>query len=140
MQKNEVFKVFGETAEKAAKQVCGRGECFCAYECGHSNKAGNGKSCVPTVGEDTVCPIAKYNVTPDTRTFEERLATHEQDVDMNGLFALCACCEHSDGAEKVRDCYVLNRTTECYMNHCLDCPVNMTRECMEEGCAEAAMS
>jgi len=136
----EEKEIFGEDAAKMAKQVCGIGECMGCFNCGHENKC---KNLLPQYGKGSKCPLEEYNVAPDKRTFRERIESGEYtpgtEETLNGLFALCACCEHSGIIEK-DGLYELCRTDEAFIDYCIDCPVNMARESTQECLSEAGMS
>lgn len=133
---NEIKEMFREEAENVAKRVCGEGECFGRFQCGHSNRVDIG---LTPCGKDTVCPLARYNVTPTETSFVERLRMGIKPLESEDLFSLCACCEYGNAAID-GDYVVLNRTDEDYEKHCLDCPVHMVQECILENEAEAMMS
>ncbi len=138
MEKKEIIKVFEKDAENAAKKICGCGECFGDYDCGHPNKA---KAVIPKLTKDTECPLAKYHIKPDGRTFYEKLKAGEAEpLDEDDLFAICACCEYTDGVTENGGSYELNRTEETFYKHCMDCPAHMAYEGIVETKAEAMMS
>ena len=123
-----------KTAEQVAALICGRGQCVCAYNCGHSNKApwaANGK----LIGTETVCPLARYNVTPDTRPWFSIPADERQQLTLNDCWDFCAeKCEHAvvnpDGSIFFKD----------FEAACLDCPVKGVIDAITESNAEARMS
>ena len=140
MNKTETMELFGEEAKVAAQQICGCGECFGNYDCGHPNNISK-RINMRKLSEDTTCPIAHYEVKPDTRPFHERLMAGEKPLDERGIFALCACCEHSNGVKEAgEDTVELDLDESAYEKHCMDCPVHMAYECMMENLAEAMMS
>lgn len=136
----EIQELFGETARKTANQVCGQGQCLGCFNCGHTNKA---DYLMNKHSNGTQCPLEKYNVKPDTRTFKELLESEEYNPNienqMENMFSVCACCEHSNVIEK-DGYYELDRTEEDYCEYCLDCPINMALETLQEGMAEASIS
>ena len=140
MTKKETLEVFGKDAEVAAKRLCGCDQCFGNYDCGHPNNVSKNIR-MSKLSEDTVCPLAHYNAEVDTRSFAERLMAGEKPLEDSDIFAICACCEYSNGAKEIGEELVeLDLTEESYMKHCLDCPVHMAFECMQENRAEAEMS
>lgn len=137
--KAEIYNLFSEKAKRGAMIVCGEGQCFGCFDCGHLNKADQP---VARVGKGNVCPVAGYNVQPDNRSFIEKLNAgegYDPEKDSECLFAVCACCEHATVTENGGR-YTLHRSSDDYRNYCLDCPVNMCMESMQETTAEAAMS
>lgn len=136
MTEEQINHTFGKDAAKVAKIVCGQGDCFACYNCGHENKA---SYTIPQLGQNTVCPIAEYNVKPDTRTFAERLMAGENDmITEDEFFAVCACCKFSGGVTKKQTGgFILNTSDEIYMNYCADCPVNQMEETIAENIAES---
>ena len=73
--------------ELIAQLICGRGQCYCAYDCGHSNKPSKDKL-GPFIGTETVCPLAKFHVTPDTRPWYELLG--EPSLTQQDCWNFCA--------------------------------------------------
>ncbi len=139
LSKKNVTQIFSENAKEEATRVCGLGQCYSCYDCGHTNKVARP---FDKYGTGETCPLEKYLIEPDTRTFKERLEAGEwlsPEKELEYLFALCACCEHADVIEK-DGYYELSRADETYDNYCIDCPTNQAREGIEECMAEAAMS
>lgn len=140
LSKEIIQKLFAENAKNAAKAVCGQGECIACYNCGHKNKT---KGVMPKLGTAEKCPLEAYNVIPDTRTFIEKLKAGDlcrnTEENLEGLFALCACCEHAEVIEK-ESSYELSIDDRAYMLNCIDCPVRMARDDIQENMTEAAMS
>lgn len=138
MQKR--ISIFEEDAKKAAKDVCGNGLCCCSFNCGHTNKSG---FMLPNIGENTTCPLEKYNIVPDTRTFAEKLKAGDKilspEKQIEQMFAICACCEYVDVVEN-GEYFEIERSEQVYHAYCLDCPVQKTTEAIEENMAEAMMS
>ncbi len=118
-----------KSLKKIANLICGCGECFCGYDCGHSNKV---KKPLPLIGQGTVCPLAKYNSPVDTRPFWEH--TKEDQLTENDCWRFCEKCEHAeiqaDGTIHLKD----------FDTHCIDCPVHAVRDNLVECAAEAGMS
>ena len=131
LTKEECTSIFGEEAKKVAQIVCGQGQCMCGYyKCGHSN-------CLPLdfrIGNDTVCPLAKYEAKVDTTPWWEHMGDQ---VTLDGLFAICACCDYATTKQDVEGMVVHYNDLH---NHCLDCPVHMARENLMESIAEAGCS
>ena len=121
-----------ETAQEFAKVVCGRGQCVCAYDCGHANKSKLAQG-LHLLGKETTCPLAKYNVIPDTRSFWERMMAGEAvKLSVNDCWQFCSkYCKHAETSEK--GTVHLND----YEEVCVDCPVNMARESISLGDAES---
>lgn len=136
--KKEVENYFGTDAKAAAKSICGCEECFSNYKCNHTNRH---NMMVRKLTSDETCPLEKYNITPDTRTFREKIEAGDL-VQLNDydLFAICACCEHIEGVKEVDGQFELVGYEKAFEEHCMDCPVHATRETMEELCAEASCS
>ena len=76
---------------------------------------------IPPVGTDKVCPIASMKA---TKRIEPILS--EEDT-----WAICRKCQFTDDGEIAPDAYVM---------HCMDCPVEMAREGIQESAAEASVS
>lgn len=136
MDITERNKIFGKRAMEAATILCGSGQCIACYECGHCNHSN--VTGLPPVGEQTVCPLSKYEVVPDTRSFAEKLKAGDNDsLDINGLFSICACCSHCDDVKVDGNEYTLDRSEGSYYAYCMDCPVAMAWDNLQEGMAEA---
>ena len=132
LSKDECVNIFQEEAKKVAQMVCGRGECLCGhYNCGHSNT----QNIMPMIGTNTTCPLARYNATPDSRPWYECLG--EEQVTLDGLFAICACCEGATVTQDANEMVIHHNDLE---HTCLDCPVHMARESIYENMAEAYCS
>lgn len=132
LTKEECVKVFEGNAKKTAQMVCGRGQCLCGYyNCGHTNTM----TIAPKLGTETICPLARYDAKVDTRPWYECLG--EEQVTLDGLFAICACC---DGATVTQDAEGMVATYKNLEGVCLDCPVHMARETIYENMAEANCS
>lgn len=140
MAKEEKDALFREKAEDMARFICGDGKCSGCFDCGHTNKSA---SLAPKYGIGDTCPLAGYQVTPDSRTFREKLEAGikcplPQDI-LDGTFAMCACCEHTQVIYS-NNGYELNRMGKKFEEYCMDCPVQHCRESVQENMAEAAMS
>lgn len=113
--------------ELIAQLICGRGQCYCAYDCGHSNKPSKDKL-GPFIGTETVCPLAKFHVTPDTRPWYELLG--EPSLTQQDCWNFCAQCDHAsvseDGTVTLKD----------FETACLDCPVKAVLDNIQECEAE----
>lgn len=116
----------------AARKVCDS-ECIACYECGKSKTIGR---TLPLIGKNTVCPLQKYNIEHNDgpKSFLERL---QNDATLEDLDFLCEYCEHRDKSKDTPESFSIGN---CYMTHCLDCPVQMYRDGIEECAAEARMS
>lgn len=133
LSKAQIARLDREAAS-AAKKICGCGECLCAYQCNHENHSDHP---VSAIGKDTTCPLAKYNITPEPKSLGPawlRKSRSELEPSYAELAAVCAKCEFSKmkNGEVLRD--------DCFYDHCLDCPVYMTEESMQETAAEARSS
>lgn len=121
-----------QQAIEAAKKVCTSG-CIACFECGKS-KSNFGS--ISRFGNNEICPLAKYDVEhkDDREGFLESLLNNP---DLDDLFILCKHCDHRDSSDdKENDISI----SSCYETHCMDCPVQMCRENIQECAAEAAMS
>lgn len=120
-------------AEKLAAVVCGRGECVCAYDCGHANKSPHQP---PLIGTNTTCPLARFHITPDTRSFWECVSAGDiTKVTLRDLWDFCA--EHCEHAEVSADGTI---TLKDFDTVCIDCPIHCARETVSENEAEARLS
>ena len=111
MDKNETMELFADSAKETGEYIC-RQQCL--------RKDCNG------------CPIAQY------KTNNAAIPNEPNEI-MEGMFAVCAMCDHS-GAVRKDDCYELTRTDRTYESVCLDCPLQMARDALQENLAEARMS
>lgn len=140
LDKTEIDELFADIANDEAKRVCGQGQCYACFNCGHTNKVSYQ---MKQLGKGDKCPIESYGVEPDTRSFAERLEAGETflsgEDEIERLFAICARCEHADVVEN-GDNYELELSDETYADYCRDCPVAKAREGIEENMAEARMS
>lgn len=140
LDKQERVALFQDDAKKVTKEICGNGLCYCNFDCGHSNKS---EYMIPNIGKNMTCPLAKYNVIPDTRTFAEKLKAGERlcsiEEQMEQMFAVCACCEHVDVVEN-GDYFEIAHSDEVYHNYCLDCPIQKTMEIFQENIVETTVS
>lgn len=122
--------------ENIARKICGAGECACAYEvC--SNPDLRISNPLQQLGADKVCPLTKYHCEPIPKpTNRADLLRYWQStrVTVTECNTLCHHCEHFDCDDDGL------QSTDEYFAHCLDCPVNRTREAIQEMEAEAAMS
>lgn len=115
--------------EATVKKVCGYGTCYCAFSCGHANKA---DAPVPLTGKSAACPLAEFNVQPDGRSFFER-SREENTLTVDELWEVCSACPHAEvnqSGVSLKDFYTV----------CLDCPIQATRENVSESIAEGACS
>lgn len=136
-------ELFAEEAKENAKEICGSGTCMACFKCGHTNKASNnGMHEMPRYGKGETCPLEKYNVTPDTRSFAEKLmAGAVKNLEPADISLICACCEHAEVAiNEDDDCYEIQKTEDAHHDYCMDCPANSCMETIMEGIAEAGMS
>ena len=120
----------------AATRICGAGNCFCGYKvC--SNPTGRVTNPVSMIGSDEVCPLAKYKCKNIPKpTSRDKLLDYWQKcrVSKGDCALLCGECDY---LETDSDGYI---SEDCYFKHCMDCPVNRTRESIEETEAEARCS
>lgn len=114
-----------KSIEKIASLICGRGRCFCGYDCGHPNKFAP----LPLIGTGTVCPLEKFNCQVDKRSPFEIPAGDNLTID--DCWTFCAQCEHAevqaDGSVFLKD----------FESHCLDCPVKAAFDGLTESAAGA---
>lgn len=120
-------------AISGARKICGYANCFQPYDCGHSNKR---LGIVSRTGSELVCPLAKYNVTPDPRPAWERPAGDTR-VTSEEIWALCEECSHCEIVERNGE---LILTRKDFYTACLDCPVKAIEDSISECEAEAWMS
>lgn len=118
----------------AAAKVCTEG-CISCFECGKKKAA----ITLPIVlgGQLKECPLAKFNVERpviDPMDFLARWANEPSHEDLN---LLCLHCEHRDVSADTADEFSL---TSCFMTHCISCPVESVRDCLEEREGEARCS
>lgn len=136
----EIKNLFEDNAKKGAQDVCGNGPCISCFKCGHQNSTARP---LRAIGKGEKCPLEAYNVTPDMRSFAEKLmdGMHALTPDEQNeqLFAVCACCEHT-GVIENDEGYELDRSEQAYRDYCVDCPINKAREAIAEAMAEAMMS
>lgn len=118
--------MYRKEAAESAKKLCNP-SCICRAGCGREKK---GEGSLPLLDPGFICPLEKYGITDRTPPVFPRARVTEEDV-----FYLCADCgngkvEHTRNGEAV---------TAADGRKCLDCPVNMAWEAMQEFRAEAAM-
>lgn len=133
--KEEIRQLYADEIKSGCRKLCGEGTCIAAFDCGHpKNKLIHPARLLST---NTVCPLAKYNTPPDenVKPWYERHVS-ETTVSGDEIFALCADCDNAEVTED-GDMYVVTRKD---IHLCVDCPVKMTEECMQELAAEAMMS
>lgn len=125
-------KVIDRLAVSGANKICGRGSCVCSYPCGHTNRKDMG---IPLIGNSTTCPLDKYNVQPvqESRPWY-RIPVEEVEPTRDELFALCSKCANAT-LQQDKDGLYAKRTN---LDLCLDCPVKLTEEAMDESACEAA--
>lgn len=117
------------TAKEFASAVCGNGPCVCGYDCGHSNKIES--ATLPLVGKETVCPLAKYHVKQDSRTFYERMRAGDVfEITEKDCWNFCAKhCEHAEVSTTNGEATIHLKDFD---SACIDCPVQMARESLIE--------
>ena len=131
LTKKECLSIFEEEAKKTAQAVCGCGQCFCGYyNCGHPNV----QPIAIQLGKDIVCPIAHYGAKYDPTPWYERMG---DDITLDGLFAVCACCNHTVVTQVGEEMVITYTGLE---EHCLDCPIHIAKENIMESMAEAGCS
>ena len=96
--------------ELIAQLICGRGQLG------------------PFIGTETVCPLAKFHVTPVTRPWYELLG--EPSLTQQDCWNFCAQCDHASVSE---DGTVTLKDLE---TACLDCPVKAVLDNIQECEAE----
>lgn len=123
-------------AESGAKKLCNQ-FCIAPYACGNQKEPYPGAPNPVCTGE--TCPVAKYHAynTNDDKWWEHHAS--EQYTSEDEIFALCALCENSVVKQSPEDEDVFI-ATRVELWKCLDCPVKMVEESMQENAAEAAMS
>lgn len=127
------MKWVAQRGEAAAKKICVRG-CLAGYEsCDRPQR--NKEAAVRLIREDNGCPLAKYNV-PDVpeKPFPENLVDRLKGED---TFWACANCKDGGLIEEGEQWVI---TTPNWETACVDCPVQMHRESIEELEAEARCS
>lgn len=127
-----------DLAMSGATKLCNCDACFSPFPCERKkwhSRQDNFRSLTP-IGKDTECRLKVYPVQEekDKKPWYERKRT-EYEITYKELVAICAECPN---AKLVGNDIV--RTDDAYINHCLDCPVQQTRESMDEAAAEAASS
>lgn len=116
-------------ATVAAKKVCVN-DCPAAYPtCMKCKKV------IPLVGKENICPLAKYNVPQERNPKPWHEIGAAEVMSYGDSFALCACCEYG---KLSKDETEVTRMGFCEV--CIDCPVNMCEDNLEEAEAEARMS
>lgn len=142
LSKKEIEDTFRDMANDEARKICGQDQCLACYQCGHANKPA--KPAHRLIGKNQKCPLEHYRVTPDNRSFAQRLADGEMaaspDEELAALFAICACCSHPAGVIQTKDGYELDRSEQVYYDYCRDCPVKECMDTVQENMAEASMS
>ena len=128
-------QLYADEIKSGCRKLCGEGNCIAHFDCGH--KKSTLVHPARPLGNSTVCPLAKYNTPPveNVKPWYERHVS-EYTVTEDEIFALCADCDNAEVTED-GDMYVVNRKD---IHQCVDCPVKMTEECMQELAAEAMMS
>lgn len=129
LNKAENRGVYEAFKKSIAKKVCGYGQCFCGYDCGHTNRSPYSPK---LIGTNHVCPLARYEVEPDDRGFFARSA-EENSLTLADLWTFCACCEHG---ELQGD----NVAQKDFETVCIDCPVKAVIDTITENEAEGRMS
>lgn len=118
----------------AAAKVCTDG-CISCFNCGKSKSQ---YTLPPSPGNQlTECPLLKYNVVRkpiDPIDFLARWANNPTEEDIN---LLCEYCEHRDKSEDDGETFSLE---SCFRTHCISCPVQSVRDCIQESEAEARWS
>ena len=126
-----------EKAGKAARKICISG-CFAGYtSCKKPQHVAKSNLVAPIslIGENTICPLQKYDVPYSLpKPFWEGL---ESQPTLDDCFWICANCDHGAVHQKEKD-LVLDRPG--WDTICIDCPVELTRDSIEECLAEARMS
>ena len=118
--------LFVKKAAKAAALICRQG-CL-----------GNFDSCSRCTGKSRIgimesCPLEVYGVKPQTASLTGPRASEED------CFFLCLACEHTKVVEDDSGFYIVNDDEICF-EYCVDCPVEMRLQDIEENFAEARAS
>lgn len=119
-----------------AKKIC-TNHCIASFECGKTKAAAGN---LPLCGTNTVCPLQEYDVQHSNSMRLEKkdiLSWWQNEPTLDELDTLCQYCTHRD---KSNDTDTTFSTESCFVTHCIDCPVQMYRENIEEATAEAMMS
>lgn len=127
---------FEKCALSGAQKICGPGGCLCGYPCSRPEHKEKSFKPLDLFGPSTVCPLEKYPVTHDTRHWTER-TFDESNPTQDEFFALCALCDNTGDVEIAGDEMTV---TPIDFKRCMDCPVHIMRENIEENRAEARMS
>lgn len=118
--------------QKAAAKICDPG-CIACFDCGkNKERAVN----LPLCGTNTVCPLQRYDI-DHSKAPADMLARLMNEPTLEDCSLLCQFCEHRNASNDTEDSISLE---SCFATHCIDCPVEMCREGIEELAAEAAMS
>ena len=133
--KEESRQLYADEIKSGCRKLCGEGNCIAHFDCGH--KKSTLVHPARPLGKSTVCPLAKYNTQPveNVKPWYERQVS-EYTVTEDEIFALCADCDNAEVTED-GDEYLLTRKE---IRLCMDCPVKMVEECMQEMAAEAMMA
>ena len=126
--------VFFKDAQRCAEKIC-VDSCPCYYDsCVRKNRTRR----LPRYGISAKCPIAKYEVNPEsTETEDSPYKTYpgkEFSVTKDELFAVCALCDRAALKETKRRFEL--EVDDCYADFCIDCPVCLVRDNMDESVAE----
>lgn len=133
--KTALKKLFSQAAASGAKKIC-NGSCISGIPCNRPEmKASFPAPQRPFNPGNTNCPLSVYPVCKQTKPWYE-CRREELEPSQDEIFSLCALCENSNVTED-GDSYVLERVS---LKNCMDCPVKMCEENMQELAAEAAMS
>lgn len=127
---------FEKYANSGAQKICGQGGCLCGYPCSRPEHKEKNFKPLPLIGSSSECPLEKYPVIHDTRHWTER-TREESTPTEDEFFALCARCNNTGDIELAGDSMTVRPID---FKKCIDCPVHMTRESIEEAAAEARMS
>ena len=91
--------------KEIAKRICSGSSCPNCFDCGIEKDY-----TVPPIGDNTVCPIAKYNLPKERFIPKDLIDRLANKVYLEDLDKVCKECEHS-------------YKEQCYEAYCLDCPV-----------------
>ena len=125
-------KIIQKQLIAAASKVCTSG-CIACFECGKSKSSFNH---LPPFGTNKICLLEKYGVEHDDSP-KDIIESLKNNPDLDDLYILCKHCEHRDSSKDKDNELSIE---SCFETHCMDCPVQMCRETIQECTAEAMMS
>ena len=123
-------KVLEEEALKIAGNICCN-DCIANFQ---SCKFSSGQG-LPRVGVGATCPLEKYKVVEPAKAS----AFVQKKVTVDDCYTVCANCEHATVTKQKKGFFAVD-IKDAFESFCLDCPVQMLRDCIQENEAEARMS